>query len=174
MGGFLGDGYPSTRSKNKAFNWLEIASNKQESWVWKRICTLLDIRFISQLKKHDNGEVLRIPGYLLAVDLLDKGLFEHYEKRRKRLIDGLSKRIETYIFGLFLKYNKKEMLMKTDEIKKTASYIYPKSGSDLSSEKLIIFNKSKLILTTEGETFLNRLLDNKIVNYNGRNWTNSY
>jgi len=163
-GGFLGDGYPSMRPRSKAFNWLEIASNKQESWVWKKVCNSLDIKFIAVPKKKDNGEILKIHGYLNAVNLLNAGLFKQYEKRRKRLINGLSNRIETYLFNLFLMHNKKEINLTIRDIKKTSSYIYPKKGAELASKNLIEFNKENLKLTNKGETFLNLLLDNKIVN----------
>ena len=94
MGGALGDGGVSNRRK-EAFQHILISSNKQEYHVWENICINLKIPYQIKVVPNRNSAYIIISNYYVVYDLLTKGLFKEYTKRRIKLIAGLKNRIET-------------------------------------------------------------------------------
>jgi hypothetical protein len=94
MGGALGDGGISNRRK-EVFQHIFISSNMQEYKIWEKVCTALKIPYRLRTIPKRNSAYLIISNYYVVSDLLHKGLFGEYAKRRIKLIAGLKNRIET-------------------------------------------------------------------------------
>ena len=156
IGGGLGDIYPSLRGRNNAFNWLEIATNKRESFVWKNICKKLNLNCNEKITD-GNRVLLCINGYYSAIDLLEKGLFSHYKKRRDRCIYGLKNRTETYILKKLDKSSETSLKMEGDFIKKASALLHRQKGGDLTKYGLVRINYNVVHLTKKGEKFINKL-----------------
>ncbi|MAE42270.1 hypothetical protein CMO93_00750 [Candidatus Woesearchaeota archaeon] len=159
VGGALGDFYPSIRPRNKAFNWLEIATNKEEVYIWKNICTRLKFNYKEKIRE-GNSVLLCVHGYFNVISLLKKGLFKQYGKRREKTVNGLKNRIETYIFNAFKRSSKKTIDWKDEFLNKTNSFFIVNKGLDLVKNKLVKFNKRerKVTITNKGHIFIKDLL----------------
>lgn len=162
IGAALGDFYPSIRNRNESFNWLEIATNKQEVSVWKNICETLGYKYEEKIRE-GNRVLLCVYGYTNNIDLLKKGLFLQYKKRRDRMIKGLKNRVETHIFDKFRKSNDKAIEWKGEFLVKTNSFFIVNKGLDLVNNNLIKFDSNVVSITKKGSDFINDLIELNIL-----------